>query len=98
MRGERKHGAASLRLSVSTAIPKGMRKGIRELSHLETTEAERHKGLASMLLQKVCTEADKNKIVLMLTADVGMVEFYKRFGFKPIQHHPVTLMARIAHG
>lgn len=98
MRGERRHGAATLRLSVSRALPKRIRDGIRELSHLETPEAERSKGYASMLMQKVCNEADKNRIVLMLTPTEGMDEFYKRFGFMTIQYVPTKLMARQANG
>ena len=97
MRGNRMHGPASLRLSVSKALPKRLRDGIRELSHLETLEAERGKGYASMLMQKVCNEADKSRIVLMLTPTEGMTDFYKQFGFKVIQELPGKLMARVAN-
>ena len=60
-------------------------------------EANRDKGYASLLMQKVCNEADNNSIVLMLTPNEGLDDFYKSFGFKHIQFIPVKLMAR-THG
>lgn len=95
--GLRTHGTASLMLSLSDALPPHMRNGVRELTGLQTPEADRCQGLASMLMQKVCAEADKNKLVLLLTPGEGLDGFYQQFGFIAIQTNP-TLMARQTHG
>jgi predicted N-acetyltransferase YhbS len=102
--GTRMHGPASLRLSHNTTIPAHMRGGLLELSHLIVPESHRRQGYASMLVQKVCAEADKAGKVLILTVRpydvIGMdgeqlAEWYGRFGFRVIQQSPV-LMARPA--
>ena len=95
--GRRTHGTASLMLSVSDALPANMRNGVRELTGLHTPEADRGQGLASMLMQKVCAEADRNKLVLLLTPAEGLDGFYQQFGFIAIQTNPI-LMARQTHG
>lgn len=105
MRGNRSHGAASLKLSYSQAIPVHMRGGIREITSVYTPEADRGKGEASALLKQVCEEADRAGIVLILIPkpfDAGLDElqliaWYARHGFTQIQNNP-TLMARQAHG
>ena len=98
MRGERKYGTASLHLSVSRALPKSMRQSVRELTSLYTPMDDRRKGLASLLMKKVCNEADNKHMVLLLTPDDGLSDFYKQFGFTTIQHYPKQLMARTANG
>jgi GNAT superfamily N-acetyltransferase len=103
MIGQRTHGAASLQLSMTEAVPEHMRAGIRELTHLFVLPESRKQGLATTLMNMVCYEADKARIVLMLTpkstgamTDKRLIKFYEQFGFKAIQNNP-TLMAR-AHG
>jgi ribosomal protein S18 acetylase RimI-like enzyme len=102
--GTRMHGPASLRLSYNTTVPAHMRGGLLELSHLIVPEQHRRQGYASMLMQKVCAEADRAGKVLMLSVrpydvigmDAGQLqEWYGRFGFDVIQQNP-TLMARPA--
>lgn len=95
--GQRSHGTASLMLSLTDALPTHMRGGIRELTGLHTPETDRGQGLASMLMQKVCAEADRNKLVLLLTPAEGLDGFYQQFGFIAIQQNP-TLMARQTNG
>lgn len=103
--GTRMHGPASLRLSYNTTVPAHLRGGLLELSHLIVPESHRRQGYASMLMQKVCAEADRAGKVLILTVRpydvIGMdgtqlQEWYGRYGFQIIQQDPV-LMARPAH-
>lgn len=100
--GIRQHGPATLKLSFNTTVPANLRGGVLELSHLITPDQHRRKGYASLLLQKVCAEADEAGKVLLLMPkpyDVPAMsrdeleDFYQRFGFQTIQQRPV-LMAR----
>lgn len=101
MLGKRVCGPASCTLYRSTAVPKEMRNGIRELRNLRTKPNEQRKGYASALMNYVCYEADKNRMVLLLTVtDKALVAFYKRFGFQKLPSDDLSpiLMARQAHG
>lgn len=107
MIGERECGPASLLLSETTAVPEDMRSGIRELSHLVTEQDQRKQGYATALMHTVCYEADKNRIVLILTVkshgdldDKKLIKFYKKFGFVmlPNNLNSEILMARQANG
>lgn len=82
MLGLRTHESASCRLNYSMGVPKEYRDGLRELSHLYAN-VERQ-GHATELVRKVCAEADKNRLVLMLVAVEGMAGWYERFGFYPL--------------
>lgn len=101
--GPRTHGSASLRLSHNTFVPAHLRGGLLEITQLNTLNTQRQQGFASMLLQKVCAEADKAGIVLLLhpkpyddapLTREQLADWYSRFGFDVIQTHPATLMAR----
>lgn len=93
--GTRQHGPATLKLSYSTVVPAHLRGNLLEVTNVHTPEDQRGKGYGSMLLQKVCTEADENAKVLMLTADTKeLAEWYATFGFNALQAKPVVLMAR----
>lgn len=107
MIGKRECGPASLLLSETTAVPEDMRYGIRELSNLVTEQDKRKQGYADALMLTVCYEADKNKMVLILTArsagemsEQKLVKFYKKHGFieLPKQLDNLILMARQTHG
>lgn len=103
MTGKRSSGPASLKLSKTDELPADLREGIRELTELVTLEAERGKGHASMLMQKVCSEADKAGLVLLLQPRSEVIpqdkllSFYEKFGFQVVQPNPI-IMARQAHG
>ena len=101
--GTRMHGPASLRLSFNTAVPAHLRGGLLEVSHVLTPEQHRKQGYASLLMQKVCAEADKASKVLILMPqpfDVPelskdqLTDWYAQFGFDVIQEKPTRLMAR----
>ena len=79
MVGLRSHESASCRLNYSLGVPVEMREGLRELSHLSASI--QGKGHGSELLRKVCAEADRCRIVLLLVAGEGLAEWYERFGF-----------------
>jgi len=97
--GLRTHKSASLRIAVAEGLPDEMRPGTREIISVRAENSR--KGHASALMCKVCNEADRQRIVLLLEAkpfDDGMNEdqlmrWYGRFGFIRIQDEPV-LMAR----
>jgi predicted GNAT family acetyltransferase len=103
--GIRQHGPATLKLSHNKTIPAHMRGGVMEVSHVTTPETHRRQGYASMLMQKVCAEADKAGIVLLLHVKPygdsitmsrdELADWYSRYGFDPIQAEPM-LMARPA--
>lgn len=103
MTGKRSSGPASLVLSKTDSVPAELRDGIREVTALATAENERRQGHANMLLTKVCAEADKNGLVLLLqpsSSDIeqdDLIKFYEKHGFQLIQPQP-PIMARQAHG
>lgn len=103
--GPRTHGPASLRLSFNKTVPAHLRGGLLELSHVSTPEDQRGKGHASLLLQRVCAEADEaRKVLLLMPKPFGdapmdreaLIDWYSGFGFDLIQTKPVALMARPA--
>jgi ribosomal protein S18 acetylase RimI-like enzyme len=105
MTGNRQRGATSLMLSVPESLPEHMRRHIREVSKIETKASHRNKGLASLLLDQVCDEADSSGVMLMLTVEPyeqgrtkqELVDWYERFGFEKLQDEPY-LMARKPYG
>jgi GNAT superfamily N-acetyltransferase len=101
--GMRQHGPATLRLSFNTNVPAHLRGGLLEVSHVLTPERHRGHGYASMLLQKVCAEADEAAKVLLVfpkpyadspLSDEQLMDWYSAFGFDLIQTQPAPLMAR----
>ena len=107
--GPRSVGAAALRIRQCPALPPKLQKTTREVVNLETAFAEQGKGYATTLMHKVCREADKAGLVLVLTPQPWgdnmnlsaqqLEDWYARsFGFCVIQTVPVTLMARMING
>lgn len=103
--GLRQHGPATLHLSESKAIPGRIRSGILEITHMRCDPDHRGRGCASLLMQRVCNEADQARKVLMLHPqpyadspldEAALIEWYARFGFDLIQTQPEPLMARPA--
>lgn len=102
--GIRQHGPATLKLSFNTSVPAHMRGAVLEVSHVFTVRQERGKGHASLLMQKVCAEADEHGKVLLLMPkpyDEGgpgqkeLIDWYRRYGFEPVQASPVLLARRV---
>jgi hypothetical protein len=100
--GVRTLGPASLKLSYNQQVAPHLRGGLRELSHLECTEPK--KGHATKLMQEVCSEADKENIMLLLHVEpygemdkAALQDWYSRLGFFILQETP-TIMVRQAHG
>lgn len=107
--GERSVGPAKLRVRQCPALPPALQKTTRELVNVETAFAEQGKGYATTLMHKVCREADKAGLVLVLTpqpygdninlSKQQLEDWYSRaFGFYVIQTEPMTLMARMVNG
>ncbi len=103
--GIRTHGGASLKLSYSQHAPANERGNLLEVTHVQTEPAQRGRGHASLLLQKVCAEADAARKVLMLfpspygdapVSRDALIEWYAAYGFDLIQAQPEPLMARVA--
>jgi predicted GNAT family acetyltransferase len=101
--GTRSQGTSTLRLSFNTSVPAHLRGGLLEVSHVHTPAADRGNGQASLLLQKVCAEADRARKVLLVLPkpyddgpldQAALIEWYSAFGFDLIQTQPVALMAR----
>ena len=99
MLGRRELASASLRLSIAQGLPKEMWGGTREI--IDVIASNPRKGHATELMYRVCEEADRNAITLILTCkqfqdgmtDEQLSKWYSRFGFIPIQDDPV-IMAR----
>jgi GNAT superfamily N-acetyltransferase len=101
--GWRRHGAAKLFLRRTTAFPKSLVPYLMEVRGVETPLQHQRQGLATMLLQSVCAEADRTGTVLVLwpapwgvnesMTQQQLMDWYAKFGFEAIQPNPV-LMAR----
>ena len=107
--GDRSVGPAKLRVRQCSALPPALQKTTRELVNVETPFSEQGKGYATTLIHKVCREADKAGLVLVLTpqpygdninlSKQQLEDWYARsFGFHVIQREPMTLMARMVNG
>ena len=107
--GDRSVGPAKLRVRQCPALPPALQKTTRELVNVETPFAEQGKGYMTTLIHKVCREADKAGLVLVLTPQPygdninlsaqQLEDWYARsFGFCVIQTVPMTLMARMING
>jgi predicted GNAT family acetyltransferase len=103
--GPRTSGHAACRVRQTNAVPASMRAGIREVCSVEVPAEHQGQGHATALLHKVCSEADKAGIVLVLwpqpwgdniaLSREQLVDWYaRRFGFQAIQPEPL-LMARM---
>lgn len=101
--GTRTHGPSSLRLSFNTAVPAHLRGRLLEVSHVLTPDGQRGQGYASLLMQKVCAEADAAGKLLMLTPqpfDVPelskdqLTDWYLGYGFEVLQEKPVRMLVR----
>jgi len=100
--GWRHHGAARLYIRQSTAVPLDLRPLTRELRSLETAAGSQQQGHATMLVRKVCAEADRHGVVLVLwpvpwgdniaMSASELADWYSRaFGFEQLQDNPVIL-------
>lgn len=103
-------GPATCRVRQCPALPQHMRKATREVLSVFTPPQRRGEGHASDLMKKVCTDADRFGVTLILFVDPfepagpaenaeakhGMlVNWYSSyFGFTVIQQAPMTMMAR----
>lgn len=100
--GIRQLRSASLMLSEPESVPAHMRPQLREVSALYVPTADRRKGYAAELLDRVCDEANACGMTLMLIVrpyEEGITQaelesFYERHGFKKIQEAPTVLMAK----
>lgn len=97
-------GPATCRIRRTVALPANMRERTRELCALEVPASEQGNGYATTLVHKVCRDADRAGIVLVLWPQPWgdnialsrgqLADWYAReFGFIIIQPDPV-LMAR----
>lgn len=107
--GDRSVGPARLRVRQCPALPLALQATTRELVNVETPFDQQGKGYMTTLIHKVCREADKAGLVLVLTpqphgdnirlSKQQLEEWYARaFGFHTIQTEPMTLMARMING
>lgn len=105
--GERKLGAATCFVRGATALPKHMQQGCREITTLLTKDGFRRQGYATSLMHKMCREADKANLLLIVFPKPFAVDgdamdqktlldwYCDSFGFSPIQTQPVILLARL---
>lgn len=100
--GIRKYEGASCLVSACLGVPEKMRKDIREISKLITDPDQRGKGHATQLLKDICADADKRRMILVLTVEPygdappmtknQLAEWYgTTFDFNPIQEKPLIL-------
>jgi len=94
--GTRSNEHASLKLSIPFSLPDTMRDKVLEVTSLSTDPEFRMRGHATDLMDKVCWEADKAKIALMLeprdydeggpSARALQAWYFRRFGFVVFQN------------
>ena len=98
--GPRRYRAASCRLRKPHALPADMRGQVRELVALQTHAPERGNGDASALLRSIASEADRERVALMVKVDGAdwLAGWYARNGFATVQAEPVHVMLRVPHG
>lgn len=94
MPGERKNRFATLQIDeCNHALPDDIAPSIRWVRDVETAIGHERKGWATKLMTKVCKEADKSKVSLMLEPnsygdmpDEDLQRwYYKKFGFITVQ-------------
>lgn len=94
--GERQLGPAVCRIRRCAALPAKMHDGTREIHKLVVPESVRRQGYGTTLMHRVCREADKAAITLVLFVgafgreedmdDVKLLEWYtSQFGFVVLQ-------------
>jgi GNAT superfamily N-acetyltransferase len=84
-----------------TSLPPSL-KGVLEMVRVFTAPNGRKQGFATELVKSICSDADIEGVVLMLSPKTfstgGLTDlqaWYERFGFQVIQRKPVVLMARM---
>lgn len=82
--GRRELNEASLRVSMSLAVPAHMKDRVREITHVYVEPSARRKRLATGLLNFVCQEADANGITLLLTARPQIQVVDAKGNLKPV--------------
>jgi len=88
-------GNASLHIGYPQIVPGNVRGFSREVTELFVPEEFRGKGEATELLKDVCTQADDEKILLILIADTEKLAlYYGRFGFTAIQNAPILMIRK----
>lgn len=88
--GARKYASASCRIRYTMLVPANLRGRLREVFSVVAGQPGRGHGGA--LMQQVCQEADKGRVVLMLLADdERLAAWYGRFGFEAIQASPIVM-------
>jgi GNAT superfamily N-acetyltransferase len=106
--GRRHLGHAELYVRVSTVVSPENRSRIRELVDLFVVEGKRGMGQGTRLLNKVCREADLQRMALMVhvkpfdridpdaAVDTQRLSgWYAKHGFQPIQQEPEIVMVRM---
>ncbi len=91
--GERKNRFSRLEVDEALNLPAELAPHFRWIRDVETVEKHQRKGWATKLLKKVCEEADKAKLHLMLEpngygemSDEDLMRwYYKQFGFITVQ-------------
>ena len=98
--GQRRYRAASCRLRKPHCVPAELRGLVRELVALKTHAPERGNGDASTLLQSIASEADRERVALMVKVEGAqwLSDWYARNGFATVQTEPVHVMLRAPHG
>ena len=91
--GERKNKYSRLEIDAAVNLPEAMQASVRWVRDVETAPEKLRKGWATKLLTKVCQEADKHKVSLMLEpngygemSDEDLMRwYYKHFKFITVQ-------------
>lgn len=92
-------------ISFCAALPEKMKKDVREVSSVHCAISDRRQGHATKLMQEICADADTRKMVLVLVvqsygagdrmSDLQLIEWYDRFGFRPLPNGDTVLLARM---
>lgn len=101
--GPRKFGGAECEVRFVPGVPDHMKHETRLICNLFVAPALRRKGQATELMNRIATDADGKRVILILNPDPfddnapdlpQLVEWYASLGFQEIQKFPL-LMARM---
>jgi ribosomal protein S18 acetylase RimI-like enzyme len=93
--GKREFEGASCWIRMMTDLPMQLRDGVRLVHNLKTDKGMRGKGQGTELLRRICAEADREGVTLILMPDNELLQkWYSKVQFSVVQTEPSVLMVR----
>jgi len=91
--GKREYQDSSCWVRMMADLPTSARDSVRLIHDLQTAKGMQGRGQGTQLLRKVCIEADKDGMTLILMPDTDKLEkWYTSFNFNRVQDSPVLMV------